>query len=56
MNMAGNLGSFFTALAFPYMLSFTGSDIPFFYLTAILNLAAIPIWLMIKPQKAMQLN
>ena len=49
MNMAGNLGSFVTALAFPYMLSFTGSPLPFFYLAAILNLLAIPIWLGIKP-------
>lgn len=55
MNMAGNLGSFFTALAFPYMLDATGSDLPFFYLTAILNLLAIPIWLSIKPQVSMDL-
>ncbi|MEM1136254.1 MAG: MFS transporter [Bacteroidota bacterium] len=56
MNMAGNLGSFFTALAFPYMLSLTGSDVPFFYLTAILNLLAIPIWLAMKPENPMNLT
>ena len=50
MNMAGNLGSFVTALAFPYMLSFTGSPLPFFYLAAVLNLVAIPVWLAIKPE------
>jgi ACS family glucarate transporter-like MFS transporter len=56
MNMAGNLGSFVTALAFPYMLSMTGSDIPFFYLAAALNIVAIPIWLALKPEKEMKLT
>lgn len=56
MNMAGNLGSFFTALAFPYMLSLTGSDEPFFFLTAGLNLLAIPLWLSIKPEQKLQLT
>ncbi|NND09259.1 MAG: MFS transporter [Saprospiraceae bacterium] len=56
MNMAGNLGSFFTALAFPYMLAMTGSDVPFFYLAATLNGIAIIIWLAIKPNKPVQLT
>lgn len=56
MNMAGNLGSFVTALAFPYMLSITGSDIPFFYLAAALNFLAIPAWLALKPDKEMRLT
>lgn len=56
MNMAGNLGSFFTALAFPYMVAFTGSNTPFFFLAAGLNLLAIPMWLAIKPEKEMVLN
>lgn len=56
MNMAGNLGSFFTALAFPYMVAFTGSNTPFFFLAAALNLLAIPMWLAIKPQKPLVLN
>ena len=30
MNMAGNLGSFLTALAFPYMIALTGSDYSLF--------------------------
>ncbi|KZS40942.1 MFS transporter [Aquimarina aggregata] len=56
MNMAGNLGSFFTALAFPYMMAFAGSHTPFFFLAAGLNLIAIPIWLSIKPEKALHLT
>jgi len=56
MNMAGNLGSFVTALAFPYMLSITGSDISFFYLAAALNFLAIPIWLALKPDTEMKLT
>ncbi|AUP79702.1 MFS transporter [Flavivirga eckloniae] len=56
MNMAGNLGSFFTALAFPYMMALAGSHTPFFFLAAALNLIAIPIWLSIKPEKALQLT
>lgn len=56
MNMAGNLGSFLTALAFPYMVALTGSNTPFFILAALLNFLAIPIWLTIKPQKALSLT
>lgn len=56
MNMAGNLGSFFTALAFPYMVAFTGSNTPFFFLAALLNLLAIPMWLIVKPQKQLLLT
>jgi len=48
MNMAGNLGSFLTALAFPYMMSFTGSATPFFILAAVLNILAIIFWMNIK--------
>ncbi len=56
MNMAGNLGSFFTALAFPYMIAFTGSNTPFFFLAAGLNLLAIPMWLIVNPQKPLKLT
>ncbi len=56
MDMAGNLGSFFTSLAFPYMLAFTGSAVPFFVLTAVLNGCAIFLWLMVKPEKAMGID
>ena len=34
MNMAGNLGSFVTALAFPYLLKWTGTHNTFFYVGA----------------------
>ena len=50
MNMAGNLGSFITALAFPYLLAWTGSPDPFFYIAALLNAIAIVFWLMTKPE------
>ncbi len=56
MNMAGNLGSFFTALAFPYLLSMTGSGTPFFFVAAALNLLAIVMWLAIKPQEPLKLT
>jgi len=56
MNMAGNLGSFFTALAFPYLVSMTGSGTPFFFVAAALNLLAIVMWLAIKPQKPLKLT
>lgn len=45
MNMAGNFGSFFTALAFPYLAAWTGSYDYFFYLAAILNVLAIFLWM-----------
>lgn len=49
MNMAGNIGSFVTSLAFPYLLAWTGSSIPFFYGAAALNLAAMVSWMSIEP-------
>lgn len=52
MNMAGNIGSFVTSLAFPYLLEWTGSSLPFFYLAAVFNLAAIASWLSIEPAAA----
>lgn len=55
MNMAGNIGSFLTALAFPYLLDMTGSEVPFFYLAAGLNLFAIFLWLGIKPEYPLQI-
>jgi len=51
MNMAGNLGSFITALAFPYLYSWTGSEQPFFYIGACLALLAIYAWSRMDPQK-----
>lgn len=56
MNMAGNIGSFLTALAFPYLLELTGSEVPFFYLAAGLNLLAIVLWMRVKPQQPLQIT
>jgi ACS family glucarate transporter-like MFS transporter len=51
MNMAGNVGSFITALAFPYLLSWTGSEVPFFYLAAFLAMVSIGCWMFMDPEK-----
>lgn len=54
MNMAGNIGSFITALAFPYLLDWSGSEVPFFYVGTALNILAIFIWLAIRPNKTLE--
>ncbi len=54
MNMAGNIGAFITALAFPYMQSWTGSEVPFFFLGAGLNVVAIVLWLRMKPKMSLE--
>jgi ACS family glucarate transporter-like MFS transporter len=51
MNMAGNLGSFVTALAFPYLMVWTGTHVTFFYVAAGLNVLAIGLWLRVKPDR-----
>jgi len=56
MNMAGNIGSFVTSLAFPYLLAWTGSPLPFFYVAAALNLAAIVSWLSIEPAVSLEVD
>ena len=54
MNMAGNIGSFVTALAFPYLKAWTGSVVPFFIVGAVLNIIAIGLWTLTKPDKAIE--
>jgi ACS family glucarate transporter-like MFS transporter len=54
MNMAGNIGSFLTALSFPYLRSWTDSDAYFFYLGAIFNVLAIIFWLKLNPLKKLE--
>jgi ACS family glucarate transporter-like MFS transporter len=54
MNMAGNIGSFVTALAFPYLKDWTGSVTPFFILGAVLNIIAIFFWLQMNPDKSIK--
>lgn len=51
MNMAGNLGSFFVALAFPYLQAWTGGPDAFFYICAGLNAVAILFWILSNPKK-----
>jgi MFS transporter, ACS family, glucarate transporter len=54
MNMAGNIGAFVTSLAFPYMLVWTGSPLPFFYVAALINLLAITLWFAVDPTVALE--
>ncbi|TNJ47208.1 MFS transporter [Tamlana fucoidanivorans] len=54
MNMAGNLGSFSTALAFPYLIEWTGSSEPFFFVAACLGSVAIVCWLFMDSSKEIQ--
>lgn len=51
MNMAGNVGSFLTALAFPYMKEWAGSPQPYFLLAAGLNLMAVGCWWAMRPDQ-----
>ena len=51
MNMAGNIGSFVTSLAFPYLLIWTGSPSPFFVVGATLNAAAALLWIAARPDR-----
>jgi ACS family glucarate transporter-like MFS transporter len=51
MNMAGNIGSFVTSLAFPYLLAWTGSPSPFFVVGAALNIAAVVLWSRARPDR-----
>jgi ACS family glucarate transporter-like MFS transporter len=54
MNTAGNVGAFLTALAFPYLLAWSGSPLPFFFTAALLNVSAIALWLAIDPSVALE--
>lgn len=51
MNMAGNMGSFVTALAFPYMLVAFGSTSAFFVTAMLLSLIAAYLWTLVRPAK-----
>lgn len=54
MNMAGNLGSAITALAFAYMPKSSQGNAAFFYTAAILSLLAIGCWLMANSAKKLE--
>ena len=51
MNMAGNLGSFFTALAFPYLVAGFGSAQPFFYVAAGLSFVSMALWMGVRTER-----
>jgi ACS family glucarate transporter-like MFS transporter len=51
MNIAGNLGSFATTLAFPYLKEALGSTEPFFYISAGLCVIAIFCWMKANPKE-----
>jgi len=53
MNMAGNVGSFLTALAFPYLTAWTGSVDFFFYTAAGLSVLAFFLWSRVKPSQGL---
>jgi ACS family glucarate transporter-like MFS transporter len=52
MNMAGNLGSFLTSLAFPYLQLVTGSTTSFFVVGALLNAVAVVLWSRVRAVKS----
>ena len=54
MNMAGNIGSFVTGLAFPYLAAWTGGHLAFFYLAAAFNLIAMAVWMWIDPRRPIE--
>ncbi len=54
MNMAGNIGAFVTIIAFPYLLKWTGSPKPFFYICCALSVLAVFLWTMMDPEKPIQ--
>lgn len=56
MNMAGNLGAFTTALAFPYLQSWTGSNDLFFFVAAFLGVVAIVCWIFMEATKPIQIE
>lgn len=56
MNMAGNVGSFVTALVFPYLVVWTGTSDSFFVISGILVLLSILFWGFMDPTKPLVKN
>ena len=52
MNMAGNLGAFVSANAFPYLRELTGTTDTYFQTAAVLNAASVACWLWLRPGPA----
>jgi len=51
MNMLGSVGSFASAVTFPWLLGLTGSVKAYFWLAALLDVAAIVCWCRVDPRK-----
>ena len=49
MNMVGNLGSFVSANAFPFLYGLTGSAFAYFAIAAALNVVSIACWAYMRP-------
>jgi MFS transporter, ACS family, glucarate transporter len=56
MNMAGNLGSALVALAFPYLLQWTGGPAAFFQIGAALCTSGALAWLFTDPRAGIQVQ
>jgi len=54
MNMAGNLAAVATMLAFPYLQKWTGSTTPYFLTAAMLNVVAIGLWRLTRPETPLE--
>ena len=50
MNMIGNIGSFVSANAFPYLYGLTGSASSYFSVAALLNVVAVACWFYMRPR------
>ncbi|MEM6522624.1 MAG: MFS transporter [Bacteroidota bacterium] len=51
MNMAGNIGSFITGIAFPYLVLWTGTSDTFFIIAGVLVILSILAWVFMDPSK-----
>jgi len=54
MNMAGNIGSFVTGLAYAYLKDWTGSVHSYFLVAVGLNVLAALAWTMMRPEKTLE--
>ncbi len=49
MNMVGNLGSFVSSIAFPFLRGLTGTYVTYFVVASALNVVAILCWAGMRP-------
>jgi ACS family glucarate transporter-like MFS transporter len=50
MNMAGNIGSFVSSIAFPYLVRITGTSASYFWVAAVLNVIGLICWFNMTPR------